>query len=492
MKLFISYSHDDEKYVKELARLLEKYGKHSVWMDEDLKGGEHWWSRILDEIEGTTCVIAVLSPSSRDSKYCIAELSYAHELNKPILPLIHKRFDLHDLPDYLQQIHNVDIIDIPESKALEHCDDSLSNILSEIEKGKYQPPNPKPLRPPVPKDKPLHPPKAPEESLCIDPLLESYATVWDRKPVGSAISMVEMLLRGGWILSRERSTIDVRLDKDPPIFELLTSNPELLNEYCTRQEMAGRQNFPKYSITRVFLTGGNLNLRLKHIHYFDAEYSWEKLRSDGTRKLLIHKMLDNPKLSIDFANVLVFHIVVQTSDDYLLLVQRSKDGIYSHSWQLTISEHVSESKDFGSGNMVAHLNNCVISALVFGLKPLEEKHCERDSFRILSVFLESQLPNVGLCTYVKLKITRVELDGLFKHRTDNPIQVKYLTVEELPETIMDLEYVPPKEEAVSADKDKDDYYLQSRKKKDGKYHPDTGYLMRMAYNYRKQKDIDQP
>ncbi len=49
MKVFISYSRDDEAAVRSLVDDL-KSGHVDIWLDEELRGGAAWWTPVLWEI----------------------------------------------------------------------------------------------------------------------------------------------------------------------------------------------------------------------------------------------------------------------------------------------------------------------------------------------------------------------------------------------------------------------------------------------------------
>lgn len=86
MKVFISYSRRDEAAVRSMVAGLHG-GRVQVWMDEDLGGGDAWWTEILNEIRTCTVFIFALSKNSLYSKPCRAELGYAQALGLPILPV---------------------------------------------------------------------------------------------------------------------------------------------------------------------------------------------------------------------------------------------------------------------------------------------------------------------------------------------------------------------------------------------------------------------
>lgn len=86
MALFISYSNLDEDAVRSLASDLED-APHSVWLDQDLRGGDAWWQAILRQIQSCDVFVLALSNNSLASKPCRAELRYALDLRRPVLPV---------------------------------------------------------------------------------------------------------------------------------------------------------------------------------------------------------------------------------------------------------------------------------------------------------------------------------------------------------------------------------------------------------------------
>jgi serine/threonine kinase PknH len=86
MKVFISYSRHDDGAVRSMVGDLQRAGVQ-VWLDEDLGGGDAWWTEILNEIRACTVFLFALTENSLYSKPCRAELGYAQALGLPILPV---------------------------------------------------------------------------------------------------------------------------------------------------------------------------------------------------------------------------------------------------------------------------------------------------------------------------------------------------------------------------------------------------------------------
>ncbi|HLY25393.1 MAG TPA: toll/interleukin-1 receptor domain-containing protein [Aggregatilineales bacterium] len=88
--IYICYAHQDKTWAQELRRTLQTRALHDAWLDERLVPGPEWWPTILHNIEACECFIYVMTAESVASMYCQAQLSYALDLGKPILPFILK------------------------------------------------------------------------------------------------------------------------------------------------------------------------------------------------------------------------------------------------------------------------------------------------------------------------------------------------------------------------------------------------------------------
>jgi hypothetical protein len=84
--VFLSYSRKDEAVARQLEADLQR-GRVSVWWDSELRGGDHWWQTILEQIRISDVFVFALSNNALASKPCRAELGYARDLGLPILPV---------------------------------------------------------------------------------------------------------------------------------------------------------------------------------------------------------------------------------------------------------------------------------------------------------------------------------------------------------------------------------------------------------------------
>lgn len=73
MKAFISYSHQDEKYLKRLETHLAQIKREGLlesWTDNEINAGENLSEKISEELSGSDLFIALLSPDYIASNYC--------------------------------------------------------------------------------------------------------------------------------------------------------------------------------------------------------------------------------------------------------------------------------------------------------------------------------------------------------------------------------------------------------------------------------------
>ncbi len=74
LKLFLSYSHKDEKYVEEIRKdliLMERNGLIRTWYDRSLQAGERWEESTLHELKTSDIIICQLSRDFLASDFCV-------------------------------------------------------------------------------------------------------------------------------------------------------------------------------------------------------------------------------------------------------------------------------------------------------------------------------------------------------------------------------------------------------------------------------------
>lgn len=103
--VFLSYAREDADFAEgQLSRALQGRGK-DVWIDvEDIRdGASDWRANVWAGIEAATAMVFVLSPDSLASTVCGEELARADELNKRIIPVLHRPVDGLPVPAALER-----------------------------------------------------------------------------------------------------------------------------------------------------------------------------------------------------------------------------------------------------------------------------------------------------------------------------------------------------------------------------------------------------
>jgi len=86
--VFLSYSPKDGEFVRKLHDALEAAGRES-WVDwEGIPPTAEWMEEIRQAIEAADTFVAVLSPASVTSEVCRAEIVYAAEQGKRLIPIV--------------------------------------------------------------------------------------------------------------------------------------------------------------------------------------------------------------------------------------------------------------------------------------------------------------------------------------------------------------------------------------------------------------------
>jgi TIR domain-containing protein/uncharacterized protein DUF2510 len=87
MKVFVSYARRDRETVELLLQDMRR-AQHTVWVDEQLTGGQAWWDTILATIRGADLFVIALSPDLLKSRACHAEYEYAVACRRTVLPVM--------------------------------------------------------------------------------------------------------------------------------------------------------------------------------------------------------------------------------------------------------------------------------------------------------------------------------------------------------------------------------------------------------------------
>lgn len=148
--------------------------------------------------------------------------------------------------------------------------------------------------------------------------------------------------------------------------------------------------------------------KYSHVLFF---HTWMK-KDQNQRAQYIDQIIKGHQINVP--NSLCLHLVVVTTDDYLLLTHISnKNDYYPNQWSCSIGEQLDKNDLIGHDSKFAL--NWVERALY------EELGVSYDGFspknvRVMAVFLEGDIANCALATIVILKHTRLELNDIIdKH-----------------------------------------------------------------------------
>jgi tetratricopeptide (TPR) repeat protein len=126
VKVFISYAHTDERFVRQLVAALAEHGV-DAWYDRKpqvgLRGGETWEARLASELASTSYVLVVLSPAStRPDSFVANEYQFALNKGLPVVPLLYQACPI---PLSLTKFHYIDFVNSDFADALAHLLTSL-------------------------------------------------------------------------------------------------------------------------------------------------------------------------------------------------------------------------------------------------------------------------------------------------------------------------------------------------------------------------------
>jgi hypothetical protein len=89
-KAFFSYSREDLEFTLHLAKDLKKAGAN-VWMDKlDIRPGQLWEREVEEAVNTCPRILVILSPASVNSANVMAEVSFALDEKKEVIPVLHR------------------------------------------------------------------------------------------------------------------------------------------------------------------------------------------------------------------------------------------------------------------------------------------------------------------------------------------------------------------------------------------------------------------
>lgn len=278
--------------------------------------------------------------------------------------------------------------------------------------------------------------------------------------IGSSITISQApFLREGWRINRiivKNSTETFSFNKkyQPKYDHFFTS------KYDDYGFVDDGKKFMLKSNPISFTDSPTLNMEVVESKYSKNQFYKECIKSE-CRDSDLKQFFENER--IDFPHSLCLHLIIILNDKNILITKRrNKAGYYPSKWSVSIEEQLDE-KDFqdGDANVITRLVNRTMKEEL-GIENDEYKtYYSLENFRLLSIFLESDIMNISLCGLLKLDLNKTDLNNELEKSPREDIEFNfwdYLSLEQLK-----TEFVNPS------------------KKED--YHPTSRYRMLMALLY---------
>lgn len=139
--VFISYAHEDQRFVHDLTIMLRDRGISIWWDHSDIPGGTNFRREIERAICGCSHFLIILSPAAVESDFVMGELQMARREKKTIVPVLYRACNK---PFELSEVHHVDctgrvLDDVARSRL-------MRALGRECPPWDYPPISPKPIR----------------------------------------------------------------------------------------------------------------------------------------------------------------------------------------------------------------------------------------------------------------------------------------------------------------------------------------------------------
>ncbi|MBZ0278143.1 MAG: toll/interleukin-1 receptor domain-containing protein [Anaerolineae bacterium] len=85
--IFISYSRADQAYARQFKAALADRNL-PYWIDERIDPGDGWWDEIDNAIADCACLVVIMTPAAKASRWVQREILLAEDRGKPIFPLL--------------------------------------------------------------------------------------------------------------------------------------------------------------------------------------------------------------------------------------------------------------------------------------------------------------------------------------------------------------------------------------------------------------------
>lgn len=441
--VFISYSRQDKEFVERLVKDLSD-NRITYWFDQEgiRPGNPDWDDELHKAVRNCHTLLWLVSSASSASKYVKHELELAQSYDHPIIPL------------WIEGAKWIQLVPFGFGKA------QYIDLRSDLYDTSIQ----KVLKILIEKESLL---KKQESRDVSKELVEYQGLGWGNM---KTLTQHPYLLthKAGWIPSK------VLFHHTGKFFEYSDEDQGGYEKYYKENYKEKRFDIDRTKlmldrIPVIVIDQHKLELRTREVKYSQIQYTVDNLsNNEGRRKQYIDNTLTNIEIPIDFAHVISLFVLILSNEDEILLARRSSrvvSGYHPGKWQVSISEQF-EIKDLFDTAYDPTIDDEVIDKSSskpdysvipeFFKRALKEElnihtgiegktdDYKVDDARILSLFLEADILNVGICSYIKLDIPSSEVLEIARdHAYSNPQELdkfEMLPVSKVEKELLDPSY----------------------------------------------------
>ncbi|MBN1427164.1 MAG: toll/interleukin-1 receptor domain-containing protein [Anaerolineae bacterium] len=85
--IFISYSREDRAYAQRVKDALDARAL-PCWIDDRINPGDDWWNEIDRAVAICACLVVIMTPAAKASRWVQREILLAEDRGRPIFPLL--------------------------------------------------------------------------------------------------------------------------------------------------------------------------------------------------------------------------------------------------------------------------------------------------------------------------------------------------------------------------------------------------------------------
>ncbi len=223
-------------------------------------------------------------------------------------------------------------------------------------------------------------------------------------------------------LSEGWNTKQIKIFKNSSFFELPDKYKNAYKAYFKANKATKRffDDGTKFMLSKNPISSTDsptLILEFDKCLYSEIQFFKDEVLLSSTEKNRLLKSIEEDPLTIKFPHSMCLHLTIITKDNKILLTKRSnKVAYYPNTWSVSIEEQLAKD-DFKNENDKV-LDNLLDRSLKEELG-FSTDFYDIKNFRILSVFLESDILNCSLCGVLNINISAEEVNQILSVKPRN-------------------------------------------------------------------------